>query len=77
MVESRSNFPFRQLTVRKYLTLEVIMNIEYQEVLSYMFAVNKKTRSYILNNFLTIRNGFINAGVITYQLKTNEFNHFY
>ena len=68
MVETLSNFPFRKLTCEKYLTLDVMMYIEYPEVLNFMFCVNKDTRIFIQNNFISINNGFINEGLITYHL---------
>ena len=36
-----------------------------------MFAVNKEGRAFILNNFLTICNGFINDGLITYTCESS------
>lgn len=77
MINSATDFPFRQLKVRKYLTLEIMLHVDYPDILTYMYAVNRATRSYIESNLKTIRNGFINAGLITYQLKTNDFNHYY
>ena len=74
MVESVSDFPFRKLRYDIYLTLEVLMYAEHPEVLKFMFAVNKEARSYIESKFITIRNGFTNAGLITHQLKC-DFNH--
>ena len=32
-----------------------------------MFALNKEARKFILNNFLSIRNGFENEGLIEYE----------
>jgi hypothetical protein len=33
-----------------------------------MFDLNKATRNFLLKNSLTIRNGFINEGLIVYDL---------
>ncbi len=66
MEESQSTFPVRKLRHDIYLTLEVMMYVEHPEVLEKMFEVSREARSYIENNFITIRNGFINAGLITY-----------
>lgn len=68
MVESLIELPFRKLSCDKYLTLEVILYIEYTEVLNFMFSVNKKMRSFLQNNLITVKNGFINEGLITYHL---------
>ena len=75
MVESPSNFPFRKLRYDKYLTLDVMTHVEHQEVLKFMFSLNKEARTFLQNNFLTIRNEFINDGLITYSLK-NDFNSY-
>ena len=71
MVESLSDFPFRKLRFNKYLTLDVMMYVEHPEVYKFMFSVNKATRSFLLKNFITLRNGFINNGLITYQIHHN------
>jgi len=66
MDECHSNFLFRKLTYDKYLTLEVMLNVEHPEIYNFMFRVNKYTRSFLHNNFITVRNGFINEGLITH-----------
>ncbi len=66
MEECSRRFPFHQLRHDIYLTLEVLMYVEHPEVLKKMFEVNIEARSYIENNFITIRNGFINNGLIIY-----------
>ena len=75
MENSKSNFPYRKLWYDIYLSLEVMMNVEHLQVLQFMFEVNKATRSYLQKNIITIQNGFINAGLITYQLKS-DFYHY-
>jgi hypothetical protein len=40
-----------------------------------MFEVNKATRNFILSNSTTIRNGFINEGLIVYNLR-DEFDSY-
>jgi hypothetical protein len=40
-----------------------------------MFTVNKPARKFLLNKFISIRNGFINDGLIQYVL-SNDFNGF-
>lgn len=34
-----------------------------------MFELNRATRNFILNNAITMRNGFINEGLIVYHLR--------
>ena len=69
MEEALSDFPFRKLSFDKYLILEALMYIEQQDVYNFMFSVNKETRAFIQTNFIAIRNGFVNEGLITYELK--------
>ena len=33
-----------------------------------MFEVNKEARSFLVNNFITVKNGFINDGLIVYDI---------
>ncbi len=66
MEESQTTFPFQKLRHDIYLTLEVMTYVEHPEVLKQMFEVNRESRSFIENHFIAIRNGFINAGLITY-----------
>ncbi len=66
MVESLSIFPFQKLRFTKYLMLEVMMFVDYPEVYNFMFFLNKLSRAFLLNNFITIENGFINGGLITH-----------
>ena len=65
MAESLSDFPFHKLGNNKFLTIEVMMYVDHQEVNKFMFAVNQETRSFIQQNFISIRNGFTNEGLIT------------
>ncbi len=73
MVEQVSTFPLQKLRPFKYLSLEVMMHTEYQEAQKFMFSINKEGRSFLKNDFIIIRNGFINDGLITYILE-NDFN---
>ncbi len=38
-----------------------------------MFEVNRAARNFLLNNSMTVRNGFINEGLIVYEIE-NNFN---
>jgi hypothetical protein len=44
MVESVSIFPLPKLRYDIYLTLDVMMHIEYEEAYKFMFAINKEGR---------------------------------
>ena len=61
-----SMMPFRKLRYDKYLTLDVMLNVEYQQALKFMFALTKDSRIFLSQNLITIKNGFINEGLITY-----------
>ena len=69
MVETVCVFPLSKLRYYTYLILDVMMHVEYQDSYKFMFAVNKEARSFFQNNFITIRNEFINDGLITYEIK--------
>jgi hypothetical protein len=74
MVENQSDFPFCKLRQDKFLTLEVMMFVEHLDVYKFMFTINKKSRSYLHDNFIIIQNGFINGGLITHLLKSNFYH---
>lgn len=67
MVEPVINFPLTKLRDFTYLTLDVMMHIEYEKSKYFMFAINKQGRLFLQNNFYAIRNGFINDGLIPFQ----------
>lgn len=76
MEEAVSALPFSKLSHDIYLALEVLMHVERKQALDFMFGVNKQARSFVKNHFISIRNGFINEGLIIYDLKCT-FNHYY
>ncbi len=71
MVESHREFPFHKLRYAKYLTMSVMMYVEHPEVYKFIFAINKNTRFFFQKNFITIQNGFVNEGLITYHFEEN------
>jgi hypothetical protein len=77
MVESVNDFAFHGLKYKKYLTLHVMMYVEREEVLKFMFTVNKSTRAFLEHNFITIRNGFINEGLIPFNFMIGSESYFY
>ena len=65
MVEPvKRGYPFSKL--RYNLTLEVLMNIDYSDTLSFMFRANKESRTFLINKLAMIRNGFENEGLNIY-----------
>ncbi len=61
-----SKFPFRKLRYYKFLTLEILMYVDYNDVLKFIFSVNKTSRSFFESNASIIRNGFLNHGLFKY-----------
>ncbi len=60
------DFPFRKLKHDIYLILDVMMFVDYKDALKFMFSLNKEARHYIHDNFITVRNGFTNDGLIDF-----------
>ena len=63
-MESESAFPFRKLEFQKYLTVDILMYLDLQNAYNFMFTLNKKTRDFLHNDFITVRNSFVNEGLI-------------
>ncbi len=68
MEEGSQSFPFYKLRHDIYLTLEVIMYVERSQAFEFMQAVSKEARSYIEKHYLSIKNEFINEGLIVHNL---------
>ena len=75
MVKSVNNFAIPKLKDWKYLSLEVIMHVERENVLKFMFSLNKETRTFLYHYFNTLNNGFINEGLIIHSFN-GEFNFY-
>jgi hypothetical protein len=67
-MESASAFPFRKLRYDTYLTLDVLMHVEQKDAYKFMFTLNKEARKFILDKFITVRNGFVNDGLIDFSI---------
>ncbi len=72
MVESSGDFPFRNLRHEPYLVFEVLIYIDREEVLKFIFGINIHMRHFLNINFINIRNAFVNDGLIV-----NYFNASY
>ena len=70
------NFPFRKLIHDIYLTVDVIMNVDRDCVLKFIFSLNKKARNFLHYNFIAIHNGFVNEGLITHSLNSGFLLYF-
>ena len=51
------------------------MYVKHLKSLKFMFLVNKETRAFLKNNMMTIRNGFMNEGLIELKFK-NDYNFY-
>lgn len=51
------------------------MYLEYDDTCKFMFTVNKAARTFLQTHASTIRNGFINDGLIDYYF-SDEFESF-
>ena len=71
-MESGTAFPFRKLTSDIYLILDVMMYVKHQDVKEFMFALNKGARNFIQNNFIAVRNGFTNEGLVDFLFIGNR-----
>lgn len=77
MMESETDFPFLRLRSYTYLILDVLMNIEREEIMKFMFAVNKVMRNFVNTKYIKIQNGFTNEGLVTYKLESNFNTYVY
>ena len=71
MEKTVTSFPFHKLRHEKYLTLDVMMYVERSKALEFIFYVNKEARAFLHQHFISIQNGFINEGLIFYDLSCN------
>jgi hypothetical protein len=71
MEETLTTFLFRQLRYDIFLTLDTMMYVERSKALEFMFGVNKEGRSFLCQHYISIKNGFINEGLIEYGLGCN------
>jgi hypothetical protein len=54
MEEIASAFLFKKLRHEKYLTLDVMMNVERTQILEFIFYVNKYSRTFLYQNYSSI-----------------------
>ena len=71
-MESRGDFPFRKLKYYRYLILDVMMYVLYEDACKFVFKINTEARKFIINNFITVRNGFTNEGLIDFYFDNDS-----
>ena len=75
-MESVSDFPFHKLKHITYPTMEVMMHVDYEDALKFMFKINKQGRGFLIKKFNTVRNGFMNDGLIDICFSDDPFEQF-
>ncbi len=75
MEQSFTAFPFRKLQYDKFLTFEILMFVKYQSACQFLYGVNKATREFLENNCNSIKNGFMNDGLIYYDFTGDLTNY--
>lgn len=53
-MEPQTASPFRKLKHKTYLVLEVLMFIDYQDALKFMFDLIMESRTFIKSNFIAL-----------------------
>ena len=48
------------------------MYVKHKDALEFMFALNKEARNFIHNNFIAVRNGFTNEGLVDFLFIGNR-----
>ena len=54
MEKGVNKFPFNLLRYDVYLTLDIMMYVEDEKPLEFMFGVNKEARTFLLQNYIKI-----------------------
>lgn len=70
-------FLFTKLKDYIFLTLDVMMFVDYQDSLKFIFSLNKQARQFIEKNFIVLRNGFTNDGLIDINFSSDSLIQFY
>ena len=77
MVEPVSDFPFCKLRYKKGVIYNIMMHVEHQQVLQFMFTCNKQARTFLKQNYITVRNGFVNDGLIPYCFDSRSSDKYF
>ena len=73
MEQESASFAFRKLREFTYLTLDVLKYVYYEDAYTFMFGLDRGSRSFIQKNFITARNEFYNEGLIDYEFDLGYF----
>ena len=68
--------PFEKLRHDKYLLLEVLMHLDYTDALIFMHNANNATRKFLGENYTTVKNEFVNEGLITHKFFLGSFQSY-
>ena len=67
--------PFYKLRYNNYLTLEIMLFVDWKEACEFMFYFNRGSRTFLESNATTILNGYENDGLIDYILKCDYYHY--
>ena len=70
---ARKPFPFEKLRQDKFLFIEVLMYNNYIDALIFMHNTNRATRDFHCESYTTVKNGFVNEGLITHKISLLNF----
>ena len=56
----------------KYVIIEILINIEYNNALRFLWEVNKHGRTFVLKQLNHIENAFANNGLFIHTLTINK-----
>jgi hypothetical protein len=54
----------------------VMKYVDCEDALKFMFNINKQGRKLLINNFTTVKNGFMNDGLIDICFSDEEFDNY-
>lgn len=75
-MESESALIFTKLAHNLYLEIDVLTYVEYEDTLKFLYGLNKEARKSSQRNFSSVRNGFVNDGLIEHYFINFVWGHF-
>jgi hypothetical protein len=76
MEETSTSFLFQKLRHNLYALIDVMMYVDLKNALEFMHCVNKEARTFLRQNYDSIKNGFINEGLIVYDIDGDKFSSY-
>ena len=66
MAYSKGNLSFASITLTKYIAIDVLLYLQYDDSLEFLFNLNRHTREFLKHYYVAIKSGFENEG-LTYN----------